>query len=238
MARKKTDGKTYKQCLNVQNFQLAHYMGVGRWNIPPIYNQVTDYEPCTFLDFGAKIPEDGVYGCHFFLDDHLFQRVWNNPTMQLNKLRRYKYVLAPDFSLFIDYPKALSLYNHYRKHWCARFWQDNGINVIPVARWMYRDSWEWCFDGEPRGGIVAVSSKGINNDASMIEMFRAGYDAMEKVLHPKQVLWFGKYCLTEMRDNITLCKTGFEDRIAMLRANHARIPKYKLNQDQGGDRSI
>ena len=213
-----------------------HGNGVGQFDTPEISGQVETYEPCVFLGYNEKAPASGDYGCHFFLDDYQFQRVWNNPLVHLPKLTMYKYVLAPDFSLFVDWPRALSVYNHYRKHWCARFWQENGITVIPVVRWMYRDSWEWCFDGEPVNAIIAVSSKGINNDTKMNGMFRDGYEEMERRLKPRQVLWFGKYCLEEERGNVTFCKTGFDERIKLLRRDHARIPKYRQESDADGRR--
>lgn len=38
-----------------------------------------------------------------------------------------------------------------------------GIDVIPTISWSDRESFEWCFDGEPVDGAVAVSSVGVMN---------------------------------------------------------------------------
>lgn len=215
---------TYKQSLNILNFQLGRFDGDGEFDIPKIepFGSGEMLDVPAFVGFGEKCDSPNEYGCHFFLDDYRFQRVWNSPIRYIEILRRYKYVLSPDFSMFTDYPKALSLYNHYRKHWCARFWQENGIDVIPVVNWIYEDSYSWCFDGEPHESIVAVSTTGINNNKAMIEMFANGYEAMEKALNPKQVLWFGKYVFDKPKPNVTFAITTFEDRITMLRQKHGK----------------
>ena len=49
-------------------------------------------------------------------------------------------------------PFAMQIYNQYRKHWLAAYWQLNGITVYPTISWSDENSYEWCFDGEPRGG--------------------------------------------------------------------------------------
>ncbi len=219
-------GETYIQSLNIQNFQLGRFEGEGKMDIQIIYpTKAAKVKKCVFAGFGENVDDERKYGCHFFQDDYRFQRVWNSPLRYLCALRKYKTVLAPDFSLFVDYPKALAVYNHYRKHWCARDWQANGIQVSPVINWMYEDSFEWCFDGEPHEAVVAVSSKGVNQSAEMIEMFRKGYEEMERRLNPEKVLWFGNFCLEEKRDNIIMCKTTFEERIKMLRENHNKNKK-------------
>jgi hypothetical protein len=69
-----------------------------------------------------------------------------------------------------------------------------GIPVIPTICWSTADSFAWRFDGEPKGGIVAVSTKGIGRSAETIERFRAGYYAMLKRLEPAQILLFGNDC--------------------------------------------
>lgn len=89
---------------------------------------------------------------HFFLDDCQFNRCWNNPDRYVEILKRFKCVLSSDFSLFTDFPKALQIYNHYRKHWLGAYWQMHGIEVIPTLCWSDEESFAWCFDGEPVGG--------------------------------------------------------------------------------------
>ena len=39
-----------------------------------------------------------------------------------------------------------------------------GMTVYPTISWSDKKSYDWCFDGEPVGGIVAVSSVGTQNN--------------------------------------------------------------------------
>lgn len=88
-------------------------------------------------------------------------------------------------------PKAIQIYNHYRKHWLGRYWQDHGITVIPTIAWSTPDSYEWCFDGEPVGGDVIVSSVGTQADPECAELFMSGYLEMERRLEPSKVIFYG-----------------------------------------------
>lgn len=100
-------------------------------------------------------------------------------------------MLSPDFSLYTDFPKALQIYNHYRKHRLAAYWQECGINVIPTICWSDHQSFSWCFDGEPVGGAVAVSSVGTQNSSKKKENFLVGYEKMMEVLKPDKIIFYG-----------------------------------------------
>ena len=148
---------------NYENAQRMLFDGIGQYEIPEI--EPTQFENAEFIGFNyaksAKNPESKAV--HFFLDDYQFTRVWTDPDRYIPMLQRFKYVLTPDFSLYTDFPKPLQIYNHYRKHWLGAYWQMHGINVIPTICWSGRESFGWCFDGEPTHSVVAVSSVGTQN---------------------------------------------------------------------------
>ena len=106
-------------------------------------------------------------------------------------LKEFKQVLSPDFSTFSDYPMSLQLYNHYRKHWLAAYWEIHGIEVIPTISWSTKESFEWCFDGEPVQGCVSVSSVGCMQNKESRKLFLAGYHEMIMRLQPTQILFYG-----------------------------------------------
>ena len=88
-------------------------------------------------------------------------------------------------------PGAVQTYNHYRKHWLGAYWQDHGITVIPTISWSDYSSFDWCFDGEPVGGMVAVSSVGTQNNPVTQELFITGYREMMDRLEPSTVIMYG-----------------------------------------------
>lgn len=181
----------YRTQRNYENAQRMLFDGVGQYGTPVI--EPTQFDNAEFIGFNyarsAKNPEDKAV--HFFLDDYQFNRVWTDPDKYIPMLQRFKYVLTPDFSLYTDFPKALQIYNHYRKHWLGAYWQLHGINVIPTIGWSNRDSFEWCFDGEPTQGVVAVSSVGTQVKKEAREKFIEGYMEMVKRLQPTQIIFYG-----------------------------------------------
>ena len=209
---------TYKQSLNYQNVQLGDFETEGMLDIPVI-KPLKDFDEAdvSFLGFNyamsEKSPSDKTL--HFYLDDYQFERVWNTPSRYLDIVSRFKYVLSPDFSLFTDFPIALNMYNHYRKHWVAAYWQSHGIKVIPTICWSNRETFAWCFDGEPKGSVVSVSSIGANYSKASREAFIEGYEAMEGTIYPSKVLFYGKpFEELKNRDNIVYVQN---EQIARLR---------------------
>ena len=196
---------TYVQSLNVQNFPLGCFEGEGEYDIPIIKPEF-EYYDCPFCGFDKRYIESDTHGAHFFYDDSKTLRVWNSPKRYINALSKFRYILAPTFSMHPDYPAALSVYNQYRRHWCARYWQTNGFIVFPTISWMRKDSYDWCFDGEPYKAIVAVSSDCVKNGILTRKEFIDGYEEMEKRLKPSKVFWFGNFCLDKERENIVMCK--------------------------------
>ena len=93
--------------------------------------------------------------------------------------------------------------------------QENGVNVIPTISWSTPDSFEWCFDGEPIGGVVAVSSVGAANSKVKKALFLAGYNEMMDRLQPEVVLFIGKV-LEECEGNIVQIK-AFHNRFDELK---------------------
>lgn len=178
--------------IGLENMDRALYEGVGLYDIP----ELKAVDEFTAKDFGRLIywnkennPKDTCL--HTFSYDYQFNSVWSSPDKWLPRLHRFDSVLAPDFSMYTDMPKALQIYNHFRKHWVARYWSENGIKVIPNIGWSTPDSYEWCFDGEPVNSVVAVSSVGCLKKPEAKKLFLEGFEAMMDRLNPKQIILYG-----------------------------------------------
>ena len=165
----------YRNRRNYENLERRVFDGVGEYGIPQI--RPTLYKGgCEWISFNyAKSCEkrEGK-GVHFFVDDYQFNRLWTDIDRYIPMLSQFRYVMSPDFSTYTDFPKAIQIYNHYRKHWVGAYLQEAGIQVIPTISWSTPDSFEWCFDGEPGGATVAVSSVGCMNGKEKKALFLAG----------------------------------------------------------------
>ena len=201
----------YRQGRNYENLNKAMFDGSGAYGIPSL--EPTDCVLNSFIGFNyAKTCKDPAsYGVHFFIDDYQFTRLWSNPDAYMDLLRSFRCVLTPDFSTYTDFPKAIQIYNHYRKHWLGAYWQANGFTVIPTISWSDESSFDWCFDGEPVGGTVAVSSIGTQVNRNSRVLFLAGYREMIARLKPSAVLFYGTVP-DECAGNI-IQLTSFQERL-------------------------
>lgn len=149
-----------------------------------------------FMDW-RTVPEGERkdYIAHFYYDDYKFIAAWREPEKYLDRLRQFKAVVSPDFSLYTDFPRALQILSCYRRQWCGAFWQSKGIDVIPDVVWGDEESYGYCFDGIPKGGTVAVSTVGVRNDREWNgkdgDLFMAGYREMLNRLEPETVIVYG-----------------------------------------------
>ena len=177
-----------------ENLEKGFFEGDNTYGIPDIkpehLNISTLSTAVSFnIAMSSKAPE--TIGCHFFVPDYQFKRLWVSPDKYTAGMLKYKFVCAPDYSLYTDYPQALQIYNHYRKHWLAAYWQDKGQTVIPTIAWSDERSFDWCFDGEPKEATVAVSSVGTQVHKESKRLFMLGFERMIEELKPKEMLFYG-----------------------------------------------
>ena len=201
----------YRNGRNYENIERRRFTGVGIYDIPAIKS--VDYTGgCEFIGFNyaksCKMP--GEKGVHFFVDDYQFTRLWTSIDRYVKMLSKFRYVMTPDFSTYTDFPMAIQIYNHYRKHWVGAYLQDHGISVIPTISWSTPDSFEWCFDGEPEGSVVAVSAVGCLKNAESKRLFIEGYEEMVQRLHPERIIFYGNVP-QECTGNIVRIK-AFQDK--------------------------
>lgn len=200
-----------------ENLCYGVFEGVGKYDIPII--EPIKYDSCEFIGFNyaktCKSREDK--GIHFFLDDYQFERLWNRPEVYLQMLQQFRYVMTPDFSTFTDFPKALQIWNHYKKHWLGAYLQERGVNIIPTISWSDKESLEWCFDGEPVNSVVAISSVGTQKNKVAKEKFLLGYEEMVKRLQPETIIFYGNVP-EECKGNIVKIR-AFQEKFREAKCN-------------------
>lgn len=173
------------------NLDEIVFDGVGPFDIPEIKPE--RWEPVEFIDFNRAMSVDkrDGKGVHFFVDDYRFERVWHDWKRYGEALARFGACMTPDFSMYTDWPVAVQIWNHYRKHFIGAYIQTLGVRVYPTICWSDEKSYGWCFDGEPVGGCVAVSSVGTQRGKESRRLFLAGYEAMLERLKPETVIFYG-----------------------------------------------
>ena len=182
--------------VKLENMEKYMFKGVGPYQIPQVpqvpeskYKQVKWF-PYSRLSFAAKKKED--FGVHFFIYDHLFTCLWTEPDKYLSILREYPIVTGPDYSIYTNMPKAMQIYNSYRKHWIEAYYRMYGVNMIPTISWALPQSYSWCFDGDPKNSVVAISTLGVFRDHEKWDLFMMGFEEMKRRLEPTMILCNGR----------------------------------------------
>ena len=181
----------YRWQRDYENLNKVIFDGVGEYNIPVIESDDPQVDNWIGFNYARGCEDPEIHGVHFFVDDYQFVRVWKDPDRYAEMLRRFQAVCTPDFSTYTDFPKAVQVFNHYRKHWLGAYWQLYGLRVIPTISWSDHDSYDWCFTGEPEGYTVAVSSVGTQANPTTKQLFIDGYREMMARLQPKKIIMYG-----------------------------------------------
>ena len=148
--------------------------------------------PTDLIGFNyAKTSKNKQCGIHFFVDDYQFERVWATPEKYTEILSEYECILSPDFSLYLDMPMPMKIWNIYRSRQIGAYYQSRGINVIPTISWAEKETFEFCFRGVPQKSIVAVSTIGVKKDETALKIWRDGMAEMMRQIEPKTILVYG-----------------------------------------------
>ena len=191
-----------------QNLEKAFFDGVGEYDIPeilPVYelpelDRWIEFDYCN--RFRADRYDRSKVGVHFFEDDYKFERVWTSLDRYAELLSQFGCVMSPDFSMYVDFPKAVRIYNKYRNHYIARYYQEcYNMTVIPTIMFGFEDSYDWVFDGYPKESIVAISTVGLLQNKEMNVMFHKAYNEMINRLQPSKILLFTRQ-LIELPGNV------------------------------------
>lgn len=177
---------------NAYNLGMAHNseMSGDFWQMPIIKND--GYIPDRLIGFNyAKTSKDNQCGIHFFIDDYQFERVWSGAEKYTKILKAYECILSPDFSLYMDMPMPMKIWNVYRSRQIGAFYQSQGIKVIPTISWAEPETYSFCFEGIPKESIVAVSTIGVKEDKKALDIWQDGMRKMIEVIEPSFILVYG-----------------------------------------------
>lgn len=145
----------------------------------------------TFSKAMAKSMKDYDQWVVFYEHDTNFERLWYNPKAYLNKLKKFKGIISPDFSLYRNMPLCMQMWNTYRGRALAAWLQGNGIEVIPNVRFNDGRTFDFCFDGIEKFKTVAVGTHGCIKSNIDKEYFKAGLEKLVSRLCPKTIIVYG-----------------------------------------------
>ena len=175
------------------------FPGKDKWQIPIIPRfkaKPDDFSNLLLIGFDKTNLEDVKHldrMVHFFLYDYRFERVWKSPDADLERLSRYRAVLSPDFSMYLEMAPVMQLYNTFRNRWCGAYWASKGMRVVPTINWGDESTFDFCFEGIEKGSTVAVSTYMASehgNRQAQKEWFMAGYNEMIRRIEPEKIICY------------------------------------------------
>ncbi|MBE6743105.1 MAG: DUF4417 domain-containing protein [Ruminococcaceae bacterium] len=113
----------------------------------------------------------------------------------MEKLKRYRAVLTPDFSVYREMAPVMQLYNTFRNRWCGAYFASKGIRVIPSISWGDENTFDFCFEGVSKGSVVAVSTYMVsehNNRSDQKEFFLKGYNELLRRIEPEKIICYNE----------------------------------------------
>lgn len=162
----------------------------GEFEIPVIHPEYST--PNKLIRFSKAIgsTEHDAW-VHFFEDDALFERIWNNPQKYLPILKKYNGVITPDFSLYRDMPLVMQAWNTYRGKAIGAWLQSEGLNVICNVRFGDSRTYDFCCNGVPRFCTIAIGSHGCLKVKSDRDIFINGLYHIIHTIHPSRIIVYG-----------------------------------------------
>lgn len=176
----------FKSFLN-ENFDYSGFL-----ELPII--QTSDKIPNKLVSFSramSKSWKDFDCWVHFYEHDEKFERIWSNPKHYLNKLKKFKGIISPDFSLYRNMPLVMQMWNTYRGRALAAWLNSNGVSVIPNVRFNDIRTYLFCFDGIEPDKTIALGSHGCIKGKSDKEFFKKGLAETVSRLKPKNIVVYG-----------------------------------------------
>lgn len=139
----------------------------------------------------SKYNDDYNQWIHFYEDDYAFERIWNNPRYYLEKIKMFRGVISPDFSLYRDMPLVMQQWNIYRNRAIGSWLQMNGVNVIPNVRFGDKRTYDICCEGIDSGSIIAIGSHSNLKNKYDRNVFLDGLDAVVNNISPETIIIYG-----------------------------------------------
>lgn len=146
----------------------------------------------------------------FYSNDSEFERFWNCPQRYLEKLKKFKGVVTPDFSLSRDMPYPVKIMNTYRSKWLGAWLNENDIKTIVNVRWCDEESFEYVFDGIEENSNIFIGTLGCRRNNKDRLLLEKGFEKTCRVIKPKFIMSYG-YMTEKMKSICNSNSIGFKE---------------------------
>ena len=177
----------------------------GMYDMPVVKSNVDDL-PKQLISYqrvgNSRLSIPPGTALHFYVYDYIFDGeygVWNSLIrgiefkrgFNLQKLQGFDYIIVPDYSLYLDMPVAMQVWNIYRSRVVAYALQQLGYKVIINVRWTDENSYRFCFKGIAKGSVVAVGSYGCSKSKADKLLFEKGFIELIRRIEPSAIIIYG-----------------------------------------------
>jgi hypothetical protein len=124
-------------------------------------------------------------------NDKALERLKNHLIDIVPKLKRFKGLITPDFSIGTAESRAVQITNTLFSRIVGSYAQQQGIPVIASVRYSGMVSRDFCCEGVPENSTIAVGALGCMKDCIKREIFFEGIDFSAKMTSPKNIVVCG-----------------------------------------------
>ncbi len=159
----------------------------------PIVKKYNGEQPIKLQAFNKAVTQKQYENTvHFYLNDKEFTRILTYPEKYLEILKKFKSVISPDFSQYIDMPSPMRFYHCFLNKAFAAYWSNNGIYVIPNVTWSTPDSYDYSFTGIEKNGTIAINCTGVKKSDYSKYLWLKGYNEAIRRLEPTHIIRYGE----------------------------------------------
>lgn len=185
----------------------------------PVLDSFDEELPQGFIPFNIAIKsKEYDKGIHFFIDDYQFERFWNMPEKYVHILKKFRCVIAPDFSVYLDAPKAVNMWNIYRSRLLAKYMQNEGIDVIPNVSVVPDELNEDVLSGLEGCNTIAISNVQASGYEYRSNWFRFVREVVKR-LNPNNLIVYGNRLTITTHKNVTYIENETIKRLRKCRKN-------------------
>lgn len=170
--------------------EIPHINGPDKIMIP------SGLVPFSMRERSLKLKYDD-FVC-FYENDINFREILTDTEKYIDDLKRFKGIISPDCSLYIDAPLIVQIANIYLNRAIGYYLKEQGIYVIPNIRWGDERTYnndlfgeKLAFLGVDKHSIVSIGTYGQIQSKESKRYFKEGLAAMIEELEPSIVLVYG-----------------------------------------------